>query len=403
MAEQPPSRLNSKSRPTDSKGWDGKLRIDRSSLTSNGLPPNSESTDPAEADSDPNADSNDEDETEDATNGQRRAVVQRVQDVPGEEIAADEDLAADFESDTESIDLIHCRISHLHSLKLERFTKLRRLCLRQNQIKKLEELPTALKEEIEELDVYDNLIKKVGNALEGFERLKSLDLSFNDLKKMDGVGHLVNLTDLYFVQNRIRKIEGLEKLSKLRNLELGGNKITEIEGLEQCTGLEELWLGKNRITELKGLSTLSNLTILSIQANRLHTITGLDSLTNLEELHISHNALTSIGTGLSQNTSLRVIDISSNPIKTLEGLETLTDLEELWASNCQLESFEQVEKQLADKEKLTTVYFEGNPLQRRQPALYRNKVQLSLPRIKQIDAMMVSGSRPFGGGTGAGG
>lgn len=402
MAEQPPSRSNSKSRPTDSKGWDGKLRIDRSSLTSNGLHPGAERSNPAEADSDPNNDSNDEEdeaEAEKATNGQRHAVVQRVEDVPGEQIAADEDLAADFESDTESIDLIHCRISHLHSLKLERFTKLRRLCLRQNQIKKLEELPSALKEEIEELDVYDNLIKKIGNALEGFERLKSLDLSFNDLKKMDGIGHLVNLTDLYFVQNRIRKIEGLEKLSKLRNLELGGNKVTEIEGLEQCTGLEELWLGKNRITELKGLSTLSNLTILSIQANRLHTITGLENLTALEELHISHNALTSIS-GLTSNTSLRVIDISSNPIKTLEGLETLAELEELWASNCQLESFEEVERQLGDKEKLTTVYFEGNPLQRRQPALYRNKVQLSLPRIKQIDAMMVSGSRPFAGAGG---
>jgi hypothetical protein len=32
------------------------------------------------------------------------------------------------------------------------------------------------------------------------------------------------------------------------------------------------------------------------------------------------------------------------------------------------------------------VYFEGTPLQLRQPALYRNKVRLSLPQISQIDA-----------------
>jgi protein phosphatase 1 regulatory subunit 7 len=41
---------------------------------------------------------------------------------------------------------------------------------------------------------------------------------------------------------------------------------------------------------------------------------------------------------------------------------------------------------LRDKEELETVYFEGNPLQRNQPALYRNKVRLALPQIVQIDA-----------------
>ena len=45
-----------------------------------------------------------------------------------------------------------------------------------------------------------------------------------------------------------------------------------------------------------------------------------------------------------------------------------------------------MEAQLKDKEKLETVYFEGNPLQLRQPALYRNKVRLALPQVRQIDA-----------------
>jgi protein phosphatase 1 regulatory subunit 7 len=41
---------------------------------------------------------------------------------------------------------------------------------------------------------------------------------------------------------------------------------------------------------------------------------------------------------------------------------------------------------LKDKEKLETVYFEGNPLQLNGPAVYRNKVRLALPNIQQIDA-----------------
>jgi protein phosphatase 1 regulatory subunit 7 len=129
--------------------------------------------------------------------------------------------------------------------------------------------------------------------------------------------------------------------------------------------------------------------MLSIQANHIREITGLESLVALEELHISNNVLTKIS-GLDSNVNLRVIDISQNPISKLEGLTALDKLEELWASNCKLESFEEVEKELGDKTELTTVYFEGNPLQTKQPVLYRGKLRLALPNIKQIDATMTT-------------
>lgn len=85
-----------------------------------------------------------------------------------------------------------------------------------------------------------------------------------------------------------------------------------------------------------------------------------------------------------------MIDISSNQISQLTNLKHLQHLEEVWASSNQLSSFDEVEKELADKKELTTVYFEGNPLQTKSPALYRNKVRLALPQIKQIDASMSS-------------
>lgn len=143
----------------------------------------------------------------------------------------------------------------------------------------------------------------------------------------------------------------------------------------------------------QGLDNLTNLRILSIQSNRLTRISGLDALTQLEELHISHNSLTCLS-GLDSCAQLRVLDISSNPIEHLEGLKQLVQLEELWASQCRLDDFAEIERELADKEQLNTVYFEGNPLQLRQPVLYRNKVRLALPRVKQIDA---SKSFPSGG------
>jgi protein phosphatase 1 regulatory subunit 7 len=135
----------------------------------------------------------------------------------------------------------------------------------------------------------------------------------------------------------------------------------------------------------QNLDHLSNLRLISIQSNRLTSLSGLSSLKSLEELYVSHNAITDLS-GLESNTKLRVLDFTNNQVSKLEHLSHLTDLEELWASNNQLSSFEEVERELKDKKNLQTVYFEGNPLQKKGPAVYRNKVRLAIPHIMQIDA-----------------
>ncbi|KAL4798117.1 hypothetical protein BDV19DRAFT_377288 [Aspergillus venezuelensis] len=315
----------------DRKGWDGKLRVEPKATITN--PEALEDSDY----SDPDA-------------------------PPVEQIDADEDLLEDEDKDVE------------------------RLCLRQNQISRIE-LPSELGETMTELDFYDNLIGHL-KGLDDFKNLTSLDLSFNKLKHIKNISHMKQLKDLYFVQNKISRIEGLEGLDKITNLELGANRIREIENLETLSALEELWLGKNKITEMKNLDALSNLRILSIQSNRLTTLNGLSSLKNLEELYVSHNAITDLA-GLESNTKLHVLDFSNNQVSKLEHLSHLTELEELWASNNQLSNFNEVERELRDKENLKTVYFEGNPLQTNGPVVYRNKVRLAIPQIMQIDATYV--------------
>ncbi len=340
----------------DSHGWDGKLR----------MPPRNAVLSNPDALSDP--DYSDPDAP------------------PVEQIEADEDLLDDCPADTEDIDLVHCRISSIPALKLERFAQVLRICLRQNAITSISGLPASLGDTLEELDLYDNLISHV-KGLDGMKRLKTLDLSFNKIKHIKNVGHLQTLKELYFVQNRISKIENLESLQNLRLIELGANRIREIENLDHLQRLEELWLGKNKITELKNLSSLTNLKILDVKSNRLTSITGLESLPNLEELYVSHNAITEISpSSLAGNPKLRVLDISNNQISHLENLSHLKELEELWASSNRLADFREVERELADKEHLETVYFEMNPLQLSGPAVYRNKVRLALPQVKQIDA-----------------
>lgn len=211
----------------NAEGWDGKLRVEKKATLVNPevLDPNyhSDPDDDASSDEDP--------------------LVEKID--------ADEDLLADVEDDAEEIDLVHCRVQSIAPLNLARFTKLQRLCLRQNQISSTDDaFPSSLAPTLTELDLYDNLISHIKGFSE-LTNLTSLDLSFNKIKHIKRLENLKKLTDIYFVQNKISTIENLEGLVNLKNLELGGNRIREIQGLDQLSNLKELWLGKNKLTELK--------------------------------------------------------------------------------------------------------------------------------------------------------
>ena len=72
----------------------------------------------------------------------------------------------------QEINLVHARLNALANLRLPRFGPyLKRLCLRQNQISKLE--PEVFRElvELEELDLYDNKLKSVGDALDNCSKM----------------------------------------------------------------------------------------------------------------------------------------------------------------------------------------------------------------------------------------
>lgn len=100
---------------------------------------------------------------------------------------------------------------------------IQRLCMRQNQISRIN-FPPNVAASLTELDLYDNLISHI-KGLEEFHNLTSLDLSFNKIKHIKNVSHLKKLTEIFFVQNKISRIEGLEELTGIKNLELGANKI----------------------------------------------------------------------------------------------------------------------------------------------------------------------------------
>ena len=284
----------------------------------------------------------------------------------------------------QEIDCQHSRVASMAALRLERFARLKRLGLRQNRITRIQ-VPSTCAAGLEELELYDNLIKHM-DGLDECTALRSLDLSYNKLRHIRGLAACTRLEQLYLVQNRITDMgDQLAPLTHLTCLELGANRIREIRGLDGLTRLHSLWLGGNRIARLDGLAPCAALRILSIQANRLTSLAGLAALPALTELYVSDNQIADLAP-VAACPELRVLDVQSNPVVRLAGLEGLARLENLWAGHCGIDAFDEIARVLADKARLEEVYFEGCPVQLRQPVLYRNKVRLALPQVDKIDA-----------------
>ncbi|KAM6504196.1 protein phosphatase regulatory subunit [Amanita muscaria] len=302
----------------------------------------------------------------------------------------DDDFLVDFPDETEDLELVHLRIGLLDNLRLPRFAKhLKRLCLRQNVITHLDPEIFHPLANLEELDLYDNKVKHLGDALDNLSNLQTLDLSFNLFKTIpERLEFVKQVETIYFVQNRISKISGLSPLTKLRSLELGGNRIRKIENLEELVNLEELWLGKNKISKIEGLSTLKKLRILSMQSNRITKLEGVEGLESLEELYLSHNGIKKLE-GLDNNLQLTTLDVGNNFIEVLENVSHLKTFAELWMNHNLIPDLRALDTQLRSIASLETLYLEGNPCQTTDMANYRRKVKLALPQLKQIDATFV--------------
>jgi Leucine-rich repeat (LRR) protein len=71
-------------------------------------------------------------------------------------------------------------------------------------------------------------------------------LSYNSIRKIENLAHLVKLVKLYLCSNKIQAIEGVDTLVNLTLLELGGNRIRVrsfepvwCECSERCVGPSE--------------------------------------------------------------------------------------------------------------------------------------------------------------------
>lgn len=155
------------------------------------------------------------------------------------------------------------------------------------------------------------------------KKLKNLYLYNNNLKKIESISGLQDLTHLYLENNQISKIENLPT-SSLQKLYLNENDIIVIENLEECARLTELHVAGQRLPPRQPLSfapsvlnTLSQtLLVLNMKDCNLFDVSPILNLPLLRKLNLSKNNICGMDHALSlmQLEDLLDLDLRGNPV-----------------------------------------------------------------------------------------
>ena len=120
---------------------------------------------------------------------------------------------------------------------------------KQEQSSQPEQITTfRLGDETHPVNNDDQIIEYIGERiralenLEGCTKLKKLLLRRNVIKKIENISHLTQLEELELYDNQLKVIENLDELKSLKVLDLSYNIIKKIEGLENLTNLEVLFI-----------------------------------------------------------------------------------------------------------------------------------------------------------------
>ena len=182
----------------------------------------------------------------------------------------------------------------------------------------------AVKYNKTDVAVINNIIAK--NGLKGYKkdkpatwdfakwksgRVVSLNLSSRNLKGALNVSKLVNLTELYCVNNKLTSIN-VSTNKKLKILYCGVNRLTKLT-VTNNTALTVLSCYSNRLTSLN-VSKNVNLKSLECDSNKLTSLNVSKNI-RLEVLFCGFNKLKALN--LKGLKKLHFIDLRQNSIKTL--------------------------------------------------------------------------------------
>jgi len=160
--------------------------------------------------------------------------------------------------------------------------------------------------------------------LGGMTSLRLLDLTYNNVREIGGLGIAPGLEQLWLGFNAVETVheDAFSGLSNLAGLELNDNRIQDIAAVGSLDRLTYLQLGRNRVRELDALINLQGLQNLALYNNVIEDIAPLSGLTELVELDLQSNTISDVRP-LSGLSALAHLDLKANPLIPCYQIEDL--------------------------------------------------------------------------------
>lgn len=195
-------------------------------------------------------------------------------------------------------------------------------------------------------------------------RVASLDVGGNPGLDWAGVGRATALTALAAPRCALRSLPpGLAALTRLRSLDVSCNELEGLDGVERLVRLERLNAASNALAAVPtAIGALAALTLLGLRNNALTTLPdSVGGLTSLRELYLTNNRLTALPPSLGACVALQKLQCAFNPaLETVpESLAALPKLEMMRLAAC---GVTQLPPAFAAAPALAWVSLAGNPL-----------------------------------------
>ncbi|ORY06506.1 hypothetical protein BCR34DRAFT_604182 [Clohesyomyces aquaticus] len=177
-------------------------------------------------------------------------------------------------------------------------------------------------EDLRAVDLHEKGLTNLNRLDEFCFRLEELDVSSNEISQVNGIPF--TMRRLKIQDNCLTGLTSWASLMNLQYLDISGNDIDRLDGLNQLFHLRTLKVDNNKIKSLYGIMHLDGLIELSAVGNQLKSVDFTKSdLKSLTDLNMSRNCLSEVR-NIHQLPRLQHLDLDDNCIDEFPVLDLPT-------------------------------------------------------------------------------
>jgi len=183
--------------------------------------------------------------------------------------------------------------------------------------------------ELSEINLAFNHISDTG-PLATLPRLETVDLSHNSVSELPVLRSAPILRRIELNYNQIESLEWLaaEHFLALESFSVVHNHISDVTEIPALDGIRELSIRDNAITDLEPIWQLHNLVMLDAGKNLVEDISGIGELRQLGRLFLDRNHITRLN-GIEHLHRLEELDLANNRLQSTAPLASLERLQRL--------------------------------------------------------------------------